>query len=479
VVLWIGPHLATGEGGRWSMQLAGLWSTIDIGDPTQTYSTLPVGLTAPPGDIFDALALALNQRATPLTGATPCAHPFTGMRLRQEVADWLQTPAGRQSEGPRFATGYRWEGNDRAREVCGEPRVVARAKEAPAVAPAKKPPAVVSAKEPPAGAVSPVAPMAQLPPAASLDDILRTLLEGGWCEALDHLLPTVLVRLPRGHSLRQTCLQVHHAGTVTWYGFAGWRERVPVICRQSDQSITRNCCGDPEVRYPPGPDSFLQAVLGASPQCLTSLKFTRVRRALASILACNRTLMQLGLALFQGRFPGDQEILLRMCLIKRRLTRAGEQLMDPSRPQRRVTREDLEQWFKPNRSALLRAPEVLAAAGISVLDAQRLASPLFPTMAGEALLGHKRRTARKGLQPDALTLLKQQLPELIYAYGTREVLHQQIGVSASSFRLWASPSGLREARPIVMDAMAMETLDMPPSAGVSSSSLPAASVVPA
>lgn len=510
-VLWVGPHLAPCADGQWGLGLAGLWSTMDPVDPSRTHSLLPVCWTAPPGDIFDALALALTQRAASLAGATSTPREWTGMRLRQELADWLRTPAGRRSEGPKFATGYRLAGDHRAGEGTSisisvnfsdgsgngngngngdgrrPARDVGRPVDIPAAALAPLAHGddaadvtdvvdVAGAAEA-ADAADAVDAVRHASPAASLDEILQTLREGGWCEALDHLIPTVLVRLPRGHPLRLSCLQVDHAGTVTAYGWASSQLRVATLVRQSDQSMTRSSGRSPEVLYPPGPDSFLQAVLGVSSQRPGMFDFSRVRNTLAAIMACNRTLMQLCLTLFERGFPGDQAILLRMCLFNRQLTLAGQQLLDPSRPQRRVTREDLERWFERHRSAFLRSPDTLAAEGISVLDAQRLASPLFPTLAGETLLGRPMRRHREHPQPDALALLKQQLPELIYAYGSREVLHQQIGVGASTLRQWATPAAIRQAKQVVEQAVNEETVEMPPDRQPSLFPLPMASVV--
>ncbi|MBB3194362.1 hypothetical protein [Roseateles terrae] len=403
---------------------------------------LPAGFTAPPGDLFDALALALHQRAASLPGAPPSPGGLTGMRLRQEVADWLQTPAGRRCEGPRPTTPV-LEPVDEA--LIAELATFIR-QDLPAALAIR--PRTLSPVRHPGPADTP------------LDQVIHTLRSGGWCDALDHLVPTLLTRLPRSYRCATHALVVDYTGPCGQYGWAHPSGNRIYLSRQPDGTVSFDGWKRRSMTYPAEPDSFLEAALDI-PCGALNRRMPGVREELAAIMACNRTLMDLRLALADRRYPCDQEMLLRMCLIHGELTLAGDQLMHPERPQRAVTADDLWRWFEQGSSALDRTETAIAAAGISVVDAYRLASPLRPTRAGNVLMGAPvaflRRESYGGVQ-----LLEQKLPELTYACQSFCRLEEHL---CTSHRHLASlfPAALRErAKRFCAEAAAAEQVNLPP-----------------
>jgi hypothetical protein len=256
------------------------------------------------------------------------------------------------------------------------------------------------------------------PPVDPLREAIRTLLEGGWSEALENLVPTVLVRLPRNHAMHVDDLSVHHADGTSHYGQSTSGVSRYFIRQQPDGSYLHYLKDQAPERNARTPDAFLEIVRERfnSPG---RVAMADMRKELAEIMALNPRPMRLRLALFERGWPTDQELLMRLCLVNGQLTMAGRQVMNPGMAQRPVRASDLVRWFRSDQSALRRRPGHIAAQGISVLDAHFHASPSKPTPKGRRLL----READCGIdtpsdQPHAAQLLSERYPELLYAYRT-------------------------------------------------------------
>ncbi len=397
-------------------------------------------------DLFDLLAAAVEQRSSPLRSSCSPALPWasanrssvTGMRLRQELADWLQTPAGRQCPGPRLQP-PELEPFDET--LAAELATFIREELLPG-----------------AGAITPA-----LPPVSGLrplDEVLHTLRTGGWCELLDQLVPTLLVRLPPTHRCCSRGLSVMHDGHWSEYGWPCQGGKHFRISRRPDGRLCWREMNGIATTYPSTPDSFLEAALGLPLGRLNAV-LPGVREELATIMACNRTVMDLRLALAERRYPCDQEMLLRMCLVNGQLTLAGEQLLHPEWPQRPVTAEDLERWFGPGSSALGRRAAVIAAEGISVVDAHRLASPLRPSPAGNALMGLTAKSFRKP-QDGGVQLLLENFPELVYACQTLRRLSAFLRTTNETLRVFVPADLIERANRFCAQAVAAERVVMPP-----------------
>ncbi|MBB3194363.1 hypothetical protein [Roseateles terrae] len=441
-VLRLAPQLVQVEDGSWVVGLAGQWCQSDAAAAARPDTALPARCTAPPGDLFDALALALNQRAASLPGAVRHAGRCTGMRLRQELADWLQTPAGRQCEGPRLTTASMESGDE---TLLAELTTFIREE--------------LSAGN--ATMACTLAPFWRPGPADHpLDRVLHTLRSGGWCDLLDHLVPTVLVRLPSSHRCHSPGLAVTHAGQKVDYGWPG--NSKTRLCRWSDGCLTSRVWSNKATIHPPGPDSFLEGALGL-PVGRLNQYLPGVRDELASIMDRNRTLLDVRLALAERAYPCDHEVLLRMCLVGGALTLAGEQLLHPERPQRAATADDLQRWFEPTRSAHARDAAAVAAEGISVVDSYRLASPMRPTAAGTALIAMPHDRYRYWHQQDAPELLSQRIPELLYAWRAMRPLLTYLRIGDKALKTLVPAERLEYARRFCAAAAAADRLNMPPS----------------
>jgi hypothetical protein len=162
------------------------------------------------------------------------------------------------------------------------------------------------------------------------------------------------------------------------------------------------------------------------------------REELAQLIECNPVLTRVSLALFNKNMPGDQDVLLRLCLVGKTLTMAGEQLLDPSSAQRPVQIEDLVRWYRRWESARCRMPECLRSEGISILDAQRYAGPLHPTPEGQRWLKQANQPFVSVSQPDANEVFRAQLPALRYAFRTITNLMPYLGIAQKSYLRWVS-----------------------------------------
>lgn len=210
-----------------------------------------------------------------------------------------------------------------------------------------------------------------------------------------------------------------------------------------------------------GPDSFLEAAFRIKPGSL-NLQAPGVREELAVIMAWNRQLMELRLALAERAYPCDQEMLLRRCLINGQLTLAGEQLLNPARPQRAVTAADMKRWFHPSAYAQGRDAAAVAAEGISVVDAYRLAGPLRPTVAGTELMGAHIDQFLRWRQRGAQALLEQTYPELVYAFQSGRALRDYLRMAADTFSKAVSAEIRQSAHRFSQQAAVAERVEMPP-----------------
>ncbi|MBB3194364.1 hypothetical protein [Roseateles terrae] len=441
--------LAAGVQGQ---ELMAAWNGARWGGAGSFGLSLGEAGTPPSGDFFDLLMAAVEHRSAVLSStrtvalaSAPNRTHLTGMTLRQELADWLRTPAGRQCELPRL-TAPTLKPVDEAlvaelatfvhEELASGNATMARI----------------------------VAPLWQPGPADDrLDRVLQTLRSGGWCDPLDHLVPTLLVRLPFSHRCSRTALGVICTGERIDYGWPEHPSRSIRLTRHPDGRMSHKGWSQNVVRsYAPGPDNFLEAAFRIPPGELHQW-LPGVRDELATIMASHRTLMNLRLALAERNYPCDQEMLLRRCLINGQLTPAGEQLLHPERPQRPVTVGDMERWFQPTTSVHARSPAAVAAAGISVVDAYRLASPLRPTLAGNVLMGLPPDQYLRWHQDEALTLLEEMFPELVYACQTASALRKYLRISSVTYRTCVPAHVHERARRFKAEAAAAERVNLPPS----------------
>lgn len=453
-VLRVGPGEITHNGQR-QCGLVARWEDPHAG----AAGTLAVQhFIAPPGDLFDAVALALTLRqpgAAP-PGVAPRGGSLSAMTLREELADWLQTPAGQHCSVPALSDVYasadaalledpQWmasHGDALARELAAF--LVQEA-----------------ADDPPLSALPVEIPIPQpRPPDAALADAMRTLCGGGWSVALDHLVPTLLVRLPVSHPCRVNSLLLSHTGQEIQYTRPGQSCDGLSIIRQSDGRLMRRFWSPEYTTFPGGPDDFLEAVTGCRAGEL-SQHYPQLREELAEIVAMNPELVRLRLALVEQAFPGDHEVLLRLCRIHGQLTPAGEQLLDPGRPQRAVQAADMHRWFDSRGSAFRRLPAQIAQEGISVLDAHRMASPLRPTVQGNPLMGLRAFASLPAVQPDTVALLRQVLPELRYAYRSTRALIHYLRTAIKTFHAMVPAEVLAQADRFVKAAGAAEIVALP------------------
>ncbi|OWQ88201.1 hypothetical protein CDN98_08725 [Roseateles terrae] len=419
---------------------------------------LPPCWIAPPHDLFDALAMALAQRSAALTGTFPAPGLMTGMTLRRELADCLRRTEGQQLAIPQLAS-QRLSGQIPPHWLHGD--AVSVISEMVAVIREDNPtlsPYVPVAPVQPGGLAAPL--LQPLPQTDTLALALHTLREGGWCPALDHLIPTVLVRLPFGHPFRREGMRVNHGGHTTLYGRRlGSPYEVHLHRLQSGQlhlQLTTSTSSE----CPAGPDHFLEAALGFRPG-LVKDSFPGIRGELATVIETNPQLMRMRLALFERHFPGDHEFLLRLCLVNGEVTAAGRQVLDPTLAQRPVERADMQRWYAPTASALQRSPEALAAQGISVINAHFLAAPLRPTVAGNILKGDPMNACPQLAQQDLPQLLVHTLPGLYYAYRNGFRLVAYLRTSESTLEARVSPEALKAARDFATAAAQAERLVMP------------------
>ncbi|MBB3194365.1 hypothetical protein [Roseateles terrae] len=296
---------------------------------------------------------------------------------------------------------------------------------------------------------------------ATLAQAEQVLRGGGWSVVLDHLVPTLLARLPLTHRFRAHCLRVHHEDRVTVYGRPQGTANEIALFRAANGRLDYQFRRSRLPECPQGPDSFLEAAV--------SIPFGRlkafhplIREQLADLMASNAELMRLRLAILERDFPGDHEHLLRVCWVNGRPTPAGEQLLHPCRPQRPVMREDLTRWFHSDLSALRRAPEHLVGEGISVLHAHHLATPLRPTPAGLVLMGETTRSRPRTLQPDTAALLTLRLPELLYVCRTVQGLKRYLACSEAGITSRVSAQDFDAAMAFRDAADQAEILAMPP-----------------
>ncbi|MBB3194366.1 hypothetical protein [Roseateles terrae] len=499
-VLRVGPGMVI-VNGCMMQGLVARWDEAFPGESGVTSQLPPRSFTTCPGDLFDALALALAQRSAVAMGAFPRHGTLTGMTLREELADWMRTKAGRLTMGPWLATDasfFGWEerGAKRPRLLAPDPRpAVSAAGSGWQGASLQALPAPQALQAEMANPVHLAAPrtsqvLPQTPwqdpwqdswqdplqaasqatstslmaqpswPVDSLHQAIHTLRSGGWSHELDHLVPTLLSRLPGFHPWHVEGMRVNHAGREMQCGKRTTSSSEVTLYRRANGHLEWCDRKRQPSACPPGPDSFLEAALEI-PFGKLKTQHPRLRAELAEVMAANPMPMRIRLALHERDFPGDHEILMRLCLVNNEPTPAGQQLLDPSRPQRSVGRTDLMRWFHSTASSLLRTPENLARDGISVLDAHRVASPLRLTLAGNALKGCGRGGHVPPLPLHAAELLALMLPGLLYAYRTNQSLLAYLRVTEYRLKSLLPPEALPDAHRLKDDAMEAESLDIP------------------
>ncbi|MBB3194360.1 hypothetical protein [Roseateles terrae] len=465
------------------MPAEGLFVRWDVVQGERAPRLLPERFIRAPDDIFDAAARSTKEYWLTFTAARTYAAENDGMPLRRELADWLQTPEGSRhpvpvltgastpqarslpQQGPEPAPqqatqqlqplmqppmqphvprlvqplvplqvappgALRWlslppsqpvqpPGQTVAVTPWRDLRTVSREEVEAAVAEA------VNDRAAAAGALLRAAPLR--PPADPLLAAIRTLREGGWTEALSHLVSSVVVRLPPNHLMHVDALRVHHADGSTDYGTLMPAATRYFIRQQMDGSYLHYCTHQQPQQKSFTPDAFLELIRSRF-STTAPLSLAAIRKELADVIALNPEAMRLRLALCERGWPLDQELLMRLCMVNRALTVAGQQVMDPALPQRPVRVSDLMRWFRPLESALARRPNVIAAEGISVIDAHLHATPERPTAKGRQLL----REGDAGMttfpsQPHESQLLNERFAELLYAYRTTPQLMTYLG----------------------------------------------------
>lgn len=199
----------------------GLFLQWDMAPDRRTRHEQSERFTCVPDDLFDAIARSVSEYWVRFTDARAWGAKADGMALRKQVADWLRTPEGSGSKLPVLTGGAcapkyfgqppRWADWDMP--PCAQwrdLRTVSRQELDAAVAEA------VNSREAAAAALPRAAALA--PPVDTLGEAIRTLREGGWSDSLEHLVPTILARLPRNHPMHVDALRVHHPDGSTRYG---------------------------------------------------------------------------------------------------------------------------------------------------------------------------------------------------------------------------------------------------------------------
>lgn len=397
----------------------------------------PDRFTPQPGDLFDALAQAAVDHWSARTQVRVHGCEVDGMELRRALADGLQTATGAQWGTPVLTRSL-----DPIQPQPQPPWI------APTVAPPATPPVrlPVTPRAPslfrpwlddtPSAAKQQklaVLPRQPTPPVDAAGEMARTLRDGGWCEALEHLVPSLITRLPVLHRLHQYYMQVCHSGRITSYGSPSCASGRLYVHWEDNGAVVGQFRDHPPTTYPPSPNAFLRMLLGAS-EAGSATVMPRVREELARLIECNPVLARVRLALFNKNMPGDQDVLLRVCFIGNTLTMAGEQLLDPDSAQRNVEVDDLVRWYQPEQSARHRTPARLRSEGISLLDAHRYAGPLRPTPEGQKWLKRSNHFVVGNLQTDAEELFREQIPALRYAFKTLTSLISYLSISKKTYQ---------------------------------------------
>ncbi|OWQ88193.1 hypothetical protein CDN98_08685 [Roseateles terrae] len=397
-VLRLGPAVLAKEGKR-QTGLQAQWEAAHPATSARPAQRPRDSFTPQPGDPFDALAQAASDHWSARTQVRVHGCEVNGMELRRMLVDCLQSPAGRRWQTPVLT---RPTVPTPPHPGVREMRSLFRPWLGDGPSPAKQPKLALLPRE----------------PALPVDDVgeaIRILREGGWCAALEHVVPSLVTRLPVGHLLHKHHLEVFHQNRVTVYGPPKGAASNLKIFREDGGRLVRLFRDKDPVSAMPAPDAFLRLLFSGS-KALSPEMMPAVREVLANLIACNPLLVRVGLALFKRNIPGDQEVLQRLCLVGKTLTIAGEQLLDSGSAQRDVVIDDLNRWYSRWRSARQRTPESLRSEGISILDAHRFAGPMRPTPEGSDWLKMMKQPPVTGIQDEAKALLEEQLPTLRYAY---------------------------------------------------------------
>ncbi len=403
--------------------------------------------TPQPCDLFDALARAATDHWSARSRVSVQGFHVDGMQLRQTLLDRLQTPDGREWGMPALTRpSTPVSPRPPAREAFSLFRPWAQTEEGPS--PSKRQTLVVVPRQP-------------TPPVEAVGEVIRTLRSGEWNEALEHVVPSLVTRLPVEHPLYTCHVKVVRPGRSTTYGPPQHAGANIQIHREDDGTLVRSARSMQPIPCEAGPDAFLQQLYGCAHAAGRST-MPRLREQLAELVACNPLLVRVGLALCERKIPGDQEVLQRLCLINRNLTIAGQQLLDPGSAQRDVQIDDLVRWYSVFKTARQRAPERLRSDGISILDAHRYAGPLRPTREGQDWLKKANQPPVNAAQADAMSLFEEQLPVLRHALKTLNALTSYLAIGARTYHRLVSGDLKDRVEKFGTDQAEADLLVLPP-----------------
>ncbi len=382
----------------------------------------------PPNDLLDALALTLENEL---------AQPVSVLRLRQILADWLES--GPVEERP-LSPPQRWphlapqlglqSGLDPAPQLAPQPALepTPHDRTPPQPSPrgshaalsawlqARGHTAAGPSSSRRASELNNAIPVALRSRTQALAHALR---QGQWHEVLDRMAPQLLARLPPSHPCRLGAVDVTLGdGTPLCFNPAkevtGWRVHcAPGMAR----IVVPPFLGNLAQQTFQGPDGYLQALMQGDSG--GAVRTTEVRHLLADLIESHPTVSALMLAIFDRWPERDPEVMLRFCLHGDTLQRAGLQLLDPSRPARDLSPSELWDWQrKPIRTRLDETP--IVREGISLADVRWHCSPLRLSRYGvEALVPPLSFIAPHWKdQIVGVKLLKQSFPQLRYELGS-------------------------------------------------------------
>lgn len=411
----------------WELHAA-LASDLGAG-PSLLPAHLPSGcrFPCPPHDIFDVIAQTMNRaRSLTTQGSSLEAQrrrAEAGWPLRQELADWLEAPPGRTLP------------------TC-VPRALGDA--STAADPVRPRPVPPQSPERPI-AVAPLMSESLRHRTLALAGALR---QGLWSEDMSRLVPILMARLPPKHPLSLPKLEITMENQQILRINAGDQgQRTDIHCDAQGWHVghMRNSEGLLPITFR-GPDALLRALdtgLNVRPE-----EVSNVRHLLADLIERHPVVAALVLAI-NDRWPlRDPEVLLRFCLHGTTLQRAGHQLLDDTRPQRDLCKDDLLAWLLKPISARLDYEDI-ARQGLSVADARWLMSPLGLSQYGEWLMypgGRPAGHTSKRAHAPAIELLKTVYPQLRYEFGSADDLCVYLRLTCASVKRYMGEPVMVEAR---------------------------------
>lgn len=351
----------------------------------------------PPHNLFDAMVRTVERRAP---------QPESVMGLRRILADWLEADAPQQ---PSASAGARGRHAGLAGFV--EARGLSAGASAGAGAGAGAPPAPLRASD-----LNGFIPEALKSRTLALADALR---HGQWPEVMATMAPQLLARLPQSHPFRLGEITIHLG-----------EKKILRLNQEADAPAWQMVCAPdmravfaPECRRSAvlktffGPDGYLQALTQG--QGVHAVSGAEVRHLLADLIERHPTVAALMLIIFERWPDRDPEVMLRFCLHGDTVQRAGLQLLDPSRPPRDMTKDELRDW--QTMSLEQRLDEAfIADANISVADVRWFFSPMRLSRYGVALLLQPAAVVapKANVQKQGMELVKQTFPQLCYEFGS-------------------------------------------------------------